>query len=236
MKKIPDKTVDLIATDPPYGINYQSNFKKQKFKTIHNDDSLSWFQGFADECYRVLKDNTAIYCFTSPKTYSLMYKCFLDSGFKFKNLLIVPTAKNSKCGDLKSSFVDGFECVLYMNKGRRIFEETKIKKSSDAYLKDKRFNAPEYIRRLPAYWDWCKSTEHNLSLLHPTQKSVEVFESMIQISSGDGDLVLDPFVGVGTTAVACINTNRNYIGFELDQSYYDMAQERIKNQLKDKSR
>ena len=57
---------------------------------------------------------------------------------------------------------------------------------------------------------------------------------MIQISAGDGDLVLDPFIGVGTTAIACINTNRNYIGFELDKHYCDIANERIEKAMQDK--
>lgn len=63
---------------------------------------------------------------------------------------------------------------------------------------------------------------------HPTQKPTELIERLIKKFSDEGDIVLDPFLGSGTTAMACINTNRNYIGFELDENYYNIAINRIK--------
>jgi site-specific DNA-methyltransferase (adenine-specific) len=63
--------------------------------------------------------------------------------------------------------------------------------------------------------------------VHPTEKPVELMEVLINNSSQEGELVLDPFMGSGTTAIACINNNRNYIGFELDKQYYDIANVRI---------
>ena len=225
MKQIDNNSIDLISTDPPFGINYQSNFKKDKFDKIKNDDNLDWFQDFANESYRVLKDDSALYCFTRADVYPQMYNAFIKSGFKFKNLIIVPT--NSKCGDLQASFVTRFELIMYFNKGRKKFENTKLKETSESYRNDKRFNAPPYVNRLPAYWDWCKAIEHNSKLVHPTQKSIDVYNSMIQISSKENDIVLDPFIGSGTTSIACINTNRRFIGFELDTGYFNIANERI---------
>ena len=70
--------------------------------------------------------------------------------------------------------------------------------------------------------------------LHPTQKPVELFEYLIKTYTNDGETVLDNCMGSGTTAIACINTNRNYIGFELDQEYYRASIERINNHVKDK--
>jgi len=65
--------------------------------------------------------------------------------------------------------------------------------------------------------------------LHPTQKPVELFEYFIKTYTNEGDLVLDNCMGSGTTAIACINTNRNYIGFEIDKDYCGMAQKRLDN-------
>ena len=64
--------------------------------------------------------------------------------------------------------------------------------------------------------------------MHPTEKPVELFEWLIKSYTNEGDLVLDNCIGSGTTAVACINTNRNYIGFEKEKEYYEMCLERIK--------
>ena len=72
-----------------------------------------------------------------------------------------------------------------------------------------------------------RSQERNNGKQHPTQKPNDLMERIVKTSSRKGDIVLDPFMGSGTTAIACINTNRNYIGFELDKQYFDTAQQRI---------
>lgn len=64
--------------------------------------------------------------------------------------------------------------------------------------------------------------------LHPTQKPVELIEYLIKTYSNEGDVILDNCIGSGTTAIAAINTNRNFIGFELDKNYFDIANQRIK--------
>ena len=68
--------------------------------------------------------------------------------------------------------------------------------------------------------------------IHPTQKPVALFEYLIKTYTNEGETVLDNCMGSGTTAIACINTNRNYIGFELDEEYYNLANERISKTLK----
>ena len=65
MKKIPDNSIDLIVTDPPYGINFISNYRKEKYNSIYNDKSLCWLDDYVAEIYRILKNNTAVYCFCS---------------------------------------------------------------------------------------------------------------------------------------------------------------------------
>jgi len=73
-----------------------------------------------------------------------------------------------------------------------------------------------------------RSQERNNGKQHPTQKPIDLMERIVKTSSKEGGIILDPFMGSGTTAIACINTNRNYIGFEIDPDYYEAAQERIR--------
>jgi site-specific DNA-methyltransferase (adenine-specific) len=73
------------------------------------------------------------------------------------------------------------------------------------------------------------ATDKQKSSLHPTQKPVALFEYLIKTYTNESDIVLDNCIGSGTTAIACINTNRNFIGFELDENYYNIANERIKS-------
>ncbi len=80
-----------------------------------------------------------------------------------------------------------------------------------------------------------KSTEHNSGKQHPTQKPLDLMERIVKTSSKEDGVILDPFMGSGTTAIACINTTRNYIGFELDKHYCDMANERIQKALAEKA-
>ena len=86
-----------------------------------------------------------------------------------------------------------------------------------------------YVHNLDANHNnvW-KSTGRNNGKQHPTQKPIDLMERIVKTSSKEGGIILDPFIGSGTTAIACINTNRNYIGFELDKHYCDIANERIR--------
>jgi site-specific DNA-methyltransferase (adenine-specific) len=81
-----------------------------------------------------------------------------------------------------------------------------------------------------------KESPNHYDAIHPTQKPVRLLERLLNIVCGDGVTVLDPFSGSGSTAIACINTNRNYIGFEIDKEYFDSSEKRIINFKKSKIR
>ena len=104
-------------------------------------------------------------------------------------------------GDLKGDFAPKTEFILFLHKGRSL-----IRGKRDS-------NVLEYRR--------------TGNKIHPTQKPLDLTEFLITKFSDPGDIVLDPFIGSGTTAIACINTDRNYIGFELDKTYYEQSLERI---------
>lgn len=199
MKEIPDGSIDLIVTDPPYGMNFKSNYRKESYDEIKNDDSLYFLNDLFSNCHRVLKDNTAIYCFCSWHNIDEFKRQF-EKYFKLKNI-IVWEKNNTSMGDLKGSYAPKYEMILFGHKGRRLIEG---------------FRYPDVIK--------AKRTGNKL---HPTQKPVELLQLFIETSSKEKDIVLDAFVGSGSTCVACVNTNRHYIGFELDEKYFDIACKRL---------
>jgi len=193
----------MVLTDPPYGMSYKSNRRvvKTKFQKISNDDELSWLGKFYSECYRVLKENTSIYCFCSWHQIDT-FKPLIEEKFKLKNLLVW-NKNNHGSGDLKGAYAPKHEFILYAHKGRSIFRHN----------------------RIPDVLDFPKVSSSKL--LHPTEKNIDMLELFINNNTDAGNLVLDPFMGSGTTGVAAKNLNRDFIGIELDEEYFKIAQDRI---------
>lgn len=104
MKEIPDGSVDMILTDPPYGMDFQSNRRvvQQKFAKIANDKNLDWVDSFIDECHRVMAANSAMYFFCSWHNIGY-FKQAIERKFKLKNM-IVWIKNNHGSGDLKGGY------------------------------------------------------------------------------------------------------------------------------------
>lgn len=212
MKNISDNSIDLIVTDPPYLVKYKTGRRKDKShkftKEILNDDNEQLLKDYIKECHRIMKDDTAMYMFCSSNKVDF-FKQELDQYFTIKNMII--WVKNSHtAGDLQSAFGRKYEIVFLVNKGRSKFNGT----------------------RLTDVWEFKRVA--GKGQLHQNQKPVEMIEQCIEKHSNENDVVFDGFMGSGTTAIACINTNRNYIGFELDEEYYETSIKRINNHVEDK--
>jgi DNA modification methylase len=218
LKQMQSESIDMIFTDTPYGIDYQSNWGRnnKKLEKIKNDDNLDWFQDFSDESFRILKNNTAFYCFTRYDVYPVMYNCLKNSGFNIKNLLVVQKGQKGGNGDLQAQYSNDCELIIYANKGRRKFNKTQLAKT------DGRKGSSEYRTRLPNVWfdttynTYPKSTinisNQNEEVIHPTEKNIDLIEWFIKISSNKQDIILDPFIGIGSTALACINCSAMRFG------------------------
>ena len=191
--------VDCILTDPPYGMNFKSNYRKEKYNFIENDDNLDFIKNYFSRCYTLLKEDTHIYCFCSWHNID-KFKMEFEKYFKLKNI-IVWEKNNTSMGDLKGSYAPKHEFILYGHKGRR-------------------------LRNGFRYADIIKANRTN-NKLHPTQKPVDLLEIFIKQSTDKNDVVFDGFMGSGSTGVACINTNRKFTGVELDNNYFDIASKRI---------
>lgn len=205
MKEIPDGSVDMILTDPPYGMDFQSNRRvvQQKFAKIANDKNLDWVDSFIDECYRVMAENSAMYFFSSWHNIDY-FKQAIERKFKLKNL-ICWVKNNHGSGDLKGGYAPQHEFVFYAAKGRVL-------------NRGKRLPDVIYADKIPSK-----------KLVHPTEKNISMLEVFVNQHSDKGMAVLDTFMGSGTTGVAAKNLNRNFIGIELDDGYFEIARNRILN-------
>jgi len=208
MKQIKDCSIDLIVTDPPYLINYKTNHRKDKDhkfnKVIKNDNNPELISEYIKECYRILKDDTAMYMFCSFDKVDF-FKKELDKHFNIKNMII--WAKNNHtAGDLEAQFGKSYEIIFLVNKGRRKIEG----------------------ERLTDVWDFRRVAGNDLK--HQNQKPEPLIRRCIKKHSKPKDLVFDGFMGSGTTAVSSIVCDRNFIGFEIDKEYFDIANERIEQE------
>ncbi|WP_242161796.1 site-specific DNA-methyltransferase [Bacillus cereus group sp. BfR-BA-01522] len=205
MKEMEDRSVDLIVTDPPYLMNYRSNkrTKTEKFSHIQNDKGAEQLLiSYIEEYHRILKDDSAIYMFCSWHHIDFFKREF-EKMFKLKNS-IVWNKNNHGSGDLRGAYAPKHEFVLFGHKGRSLFREKRI---------------PDVMN--------CAKVPGN-KLVHPTEKPIELLEVFIRNNSDVGDVVFDGFAGSGTTAVAALNNQRNFIGFEIDSHYTEIGNERIR--------
>jgi site-specific DNA-methyltransferase (adenine-specific) len=193
-------SVDLIVTDPPYGMDYQSSWRTDKYEKIANDITLEWVKPFFAECFRVLKDNSHIYAFCNDYAISEFRNAMEEVGFTPKRTLVW-VKNNHTSGDLEGDYGNKTEFLLYAQKGRRELNGTRDT------------NVLNYSRVA--------------SELHPTQKPTELISFLIVKSSNENDTILDPFMGSGTTLVACKHLNRNCVGIEISEKYCAIAQERL---------
>ena len=196
--------VDAIVTDPPYGINFQSNHRKEKYGLLKNDNNLEFLGEYFKKCNKIMKDNTHIYCFCSWHNID-KFKIYFEKYFKLKNI-IVWEKNNTSMGDLKGSYAPKHEFILYGHKGRR-------------------------LRNGFRYADIIKANRTG-NKLHPTQKPVDLLEVFIKQSTDNDEIILDGFMGSGSTGVACMNTSRRFVGVELDENYFNIAKQRIEEACK----
>ena len=210
IKGIKDNSIDLIVTDPPYGINFTKGYKSGSDELVHGDDGFSvmvFIDELMREFQRILKPKSAVYIFTR-------FDVFPKWWLKMKNYLdvknqIIWFKGGGGMGDLKGNYSFNYESIIYATNGKH-----EIRGKRDGSV-----------------WQIGKCRQE----FHETQKPVILIEKIINHSSEEGITVFDPFMGSGTTGIACLNTGRKFIGFELIDKYFNIAEDRIaehKRQLK----
>ena len=205
---LPDESVDLILTDPPYGINFvpQRQGSKERLgdTPIANDELIGedwcvWFMPICKELFRVLKKDSVAYFFSGFNPYYYYYYCLINCGFGIKANLI--WVKNNF--GLGYHFRREYEQVLVGFKG---FPKTPNKAMSDVIFEKK---------------------VDGMALLHLCQKPENLIRVLIKQYSNENDVILDPFMGSGTTAICSKQLGRKFIGFEVEQDYIDVANKRL---------
>lgn len=206
MRSISDESIDLIVTDPPYLMSYKTGRRKDKdhkFCTeIQGDNDPDLIHNYIIECYRILKKDCACYMFCNVNKVELFKEELERAGFNIKNMIIW-VKNNHTAGDLVAQYGKKYEILFYVNKGR----------------------CPIRGGRITDVWEFPKVSGRDL--LHQNQKPVDLIKQCIEKSSDPGAIVFDGFMGSGTTAIACIDTDRHYIGYELDPEYYEIASDRV---------
>jgi site-specific DNA-methyltransferase (adenine-specific) len=203
MKEIPDGSVDMILTDPPYGMSLKPQRKSGKFhgKTIKNDDNLKWTDLFFNECFRVTGKNTASMFFCNHHCISEFIASAKMAGYEVKNLIVWDKGHFGMGGNWRPVH----ELVLICTKGRFVTHSNNLK----TIIKFKKV--------------------HYTKAVHPTEKPIDMLIHLIDEPDYNPQVIFDPFMGSGTTGVAAKNLSRSFIGIELDETYFNIAKDRINN-------
>lgn len=203
-KKIETGSVKLVATDPPYFQGFTHNGQKGAF----NDLAISrpFFAQLAQEFARILSEDGEFYIFCDWRGYAFYYPIFADY-LPVRNMIVWD--KMSGAGNF---YRNTHELMIY----GAVNSQT-IRRETNVWT-EKAFSSGARVS------DGEKA--------HPTQKPLGIMQRIITNSSAPGDLVLDCFVGSGSTAVAAVKTGRRFIGFEIDERYFNIAQDRIARETK----
>lgn len=211
-KQLEDESIDLIITDPPYRVSAKGNTGNMGgyWKTdiakkgyIFKNNNISCKE-YLPEFYRVLKNQTHCYIMCNNINLLEIISEGIKNGFHFVKCLIWEKG-NKICGRY---YMNCFEYIIFFRKGG----ERPINNCG----------SPD-ILKVPIK----KLKDDSGKNLHDTEKPVELMKILIENSSNKNELVLDPFMGIGTSGIACKELDRNFIGIEIDKKYFDIAEQRI---------
>ena len=202
LKSMDSNTFDLVLSDPPY-FEYKTSHRKDKVsklsKPIMYQERKEQIEAIR-ECIRVLKQDKAFFLFTNWEQDWWMQEAL---GSLLRNKII--WVKNHwTAGDLRGSFGNQYEVILLGAKGEWKY---KAKRESDV---------------------WCIDRVGN-NRTHPTEKPVELYKKIIENSTEEGDLILDPYGGSFASSIAALELNRDIISLEIDTDYYNAGLKRIKD-------
>lgn len=236
IKSIPDESIDLILCDLPYGT------------TCNNWDKIIPMDKLWEQYERIIKDNGVIALFaTQPFTtflinsnlklyrYSWIWKKDSPSGFLNCNYAPLKITEDicifskAKVGSLSKNPIRYYpQGVTEVNLDKRNNPHSTWRKNKGYSATTNKLNSTEhYTQKYTGYPNNILEFARDKNAVHPTQKPVALCEYLIKTYTNDGDIVLDNCMGSGTTGVACKNLNRNFIGIELNEKYFQMAKERI---------
>ena len=201
--------VDCVITDPPYNISKKNNFKTMGRNGIDFGewDKESDIFSYINLIYLLLNKNGSLIIFNDWKNLGYIVKYAENIGFECKDMIRLEKT-NPMPRNIERRYVTDYEVAVWlvMPKSKWTFN-----KQSDTYERPK----------------FSCSIEKGF---HPTQKNLKLMEWLVKIHTNVNDVIIDPFMGSGTTGLACKNLNRNFIGIERDENYFNVAKTRINNE------
>jgi site-specific DNA-methyltransferase (adenine-specific) len=218
LKQLDNDSVDLVLTDVPYGVDFKNDFFDDSKEYV-----FTHYEQWISEMHRVLKEGSHCYIFI-PTLEVDKWVYMVKKYFTFKNII---TARIYTTGNyLKNNFSYNSQFVIYCSKGKaKPFNKVDAIKTSQAWLKDKRNKNPKpYTYNYPSFMPdyFFSNVKGNCKhAVHPNQKNVDFQKFLIELSTNENDTVLDPFMGSGSCGEASILCNRNFIGIEQDEEYYN---------------
>jgi len=211
MQFIPDKSIDLCLTDPPYNIAKNNNFATMGRAGI---DFGEWDKGFdlfsyIDQVSRILKKDSSFVVFNAWRNLGAIADYAEKQGFETKDMIRLEKS-NPMPRNRDRRYITDYECAIWF-----------VKKGAKWTFnrQDEKYQRPKFVAGIE-------------SGLHPTQKNLGLMQELLKIHSNQGDTVIDPFMGSGTTGLACKNLGRKFIGIEQDANYFEIAKNRINGDKK----
>ena len=200
IKKLEPNSIDLVLTDPPYGIDLTPQREGGKFKDtkVINDNSLEWLDNYVEEVYRISKN---VACFFCGWQHIDKFKIALEKKFTIKNILIW----NKDWFGMGNNYRPNYEMIILCCKTNLTIPS------------NNKSNILTYRRMSPQ------------KLTHSCEKPIALLSDLISELSKEGDVILDTFMGSGSTIDSAKRLGRKYIGIELDEDYFNIAKERIES-------
>ncbi len=229
MKTLSDKCIDLIFADPPFniGIKYDTHYDKMPYEKYYK-----WSEKWIKESYRLLKDNGTIYIAIGDEFAAEINIILKSTGFHFRNWIIwyYTFGQNQR-----KKFNRAHTHILYFTKDKEHFtfndKDIRIPSARQLIYNDKRANPTGKVP--DDVWQFsrvCGTFKERIGK-HPCQMPEDLLELIIKTSSNEGDLVLDPFGGTGTTAAVAKKLKRNFITMEISKEYYEVILKRLEGKV-----
>ncbi|HLD12346.1 MAG TPA: DNA methyltransferase [Candidatus Nanoarchaeia archaeon] len=230
LKNVKTNSVDLIITDPPFNIG--KNYGKHYKDNMKKEDYISWCKQWLLECVRVLKEGGALYLFNYPENNAYLVP-FLDQHLTFKRWMTWHYPVNT--GMSPTNFTRSQHSILFYVKGKspRVFNKHDIaepyRNPTDKRIKELLKNGSKGKTPYDVFQFNIVKNVSKDKTPHPCQIPVPLLEIFIKASSKEGDIVLDPFGGSFSTAVAAKKNNRHSINIELNETFCKIGKSRLEN-------
>jgi site-specific DNA-methyltransferase (adenine-specific) len=239
-KKIDEKSIDLIFADPPYnlsgnGLKWKGNktggdwyMVNEKWDKMTAPEYLQFTRKWIGACYKALKDNGSIYISCTHHNLSEVMIVLKQLDFKIHNV-IVWYKTNAMPNMTRRVFTHSTEFIVWAVKGKKwIFNYEELKKINPEKQRDGSLKQMRDVWPMPLVQGRERLKGKSGRASHPTQKPEEMLKRIIAASSNKGDIVLDPFMGSGTTAVVAKRLGRKWIGIEKEKKYIELIYDRLK--------